>query len=545
MVVYDLELLLQTQNLHCIYLVDENTCNNLRILLKKNDTEDVSIPIKYRNFISKLLNFINRQKGIKRNVLKIRPLRQVFSRTQTQTDTITIGDGMSYVTYDDDKDKPYNKNISYFGEYSFGEKRESIQKYGQTNLKISFDPKYAVQQLKQNLLLLRLDIGITQNDDIWVVGRVDKPDKIILLFAKLSSKPNSYSSFDNNGKIWYQNDVTGELSTIYPKGAVITKREPPKGAVVAKTPSLPPTPPLPPPPPSRPSLPPTPPPPSRPPLPPTPPPPSRPPLPPPSRPSLPPTPPLPSPPQQLPSRSLSPSSRSPSPPPSLTPDQLILAKKNLKKVSSSSSFASEEKLREQNIRLSNPKTETTILSQVKLSPTLSSTLSPILPRRMSSTSSVQQNKKYYYKYLKYKQKYLEAKKLHSEELVGGLFGSNNIFIFCPLEVYNVFGQIFNNNLKFTGNKNFFIFLMGPRSFYTEEKSRKLCSCWDIFCEENYWERSLKIGNARDIIIKKMPSYILEVNDKKTIIFNDTRFNNKYFSFRAERSSLQINFSSMI
>lgn len=35
----------------------------------------------------------------------------------------------------------------------------------------------------------------------------------------------------------------------------------------------------------------------------------------------------------------------------------------------------------------------------------------------------------------------------------------------------------------------------------------------------------------------MPSYILEVNDKKTIIFNDTTVNNKYFSFRVERSYL--------
>lgn len=176
----------------------------------------------------------------------------------------------------------------------------------------------------------------------------------------------------------------------------------------------------------------------------------------------------------------------------------------------------------------------------------------------------------YNKYLKYKQKYLEAKKLYGEqihdkelvedlqvdELEGGTWGDNT-FIFCSLPVYGIMGQLFNSNLKFN-DKDFFLFCMGPKSFYTEEKSKKLCRCWGG-CIENFWEQGLgekerALKNTYDSSVaalqikSKMPNGVITFGNNEQILpilRGKTLTDYKYFTFKSVRGGYLINFPRMI
>ena len=159
MVVYELELLLSTPKLYCIYLVDYDTYITLRTLLENFENEDYSIPSRFRKYISKLINLCNSKKSIKRdvlgkttiqksNALKIKPLRPIFSRSGDTS--YSVEDGISFV--DDNKDLLYDKSISPFGELTFGEDRgNGFLNKNQTKFDIKFSAKIAAKQLKDNI----------------------------------------------------------------------------------------------------------------------------------------------------------------------------------------------------------------------------------------------------------------------------------------------------------------------------------------------------------------------------------------------------------
>jgi len=580
MKIYELEPLLETPNLGCIYIADKETCTNISTLLKKNDTEEISIPIRYRDkYLSRLLNLTYNIKALtNKKILKIKPLRPIFLRVKNTVkisagvnntvnieDTVNIGDGLSIVT--DEGDKIYNRNISLFGEYSFGEKREPILKDGQTNFKISFDPKYAAQQLKQNLLLLSLDTGITKNnddDDIWIIGRVDKPDKTILLFAKLSTKPNSYSSFEYNGKTWYKNDITGELLTIYPKGAVITKIEPPKESVITKTQLVPTI----------------------------------------------------KKEKALPKRVKSSSVENSVPIIDISELELksksnFVKSKSFQSISSSDKTSDEKKYYRTYYQLNNiiihlnkkfinkentnrNYNELNIIlnldENVKNRGDLISILKNIV-KNNNKEDKVQREsinniikkleieekkeeeedfsggyKKYYHKYLKYKQKYLEAKKLHSDELhdnelhddelKGGMNG-DRIFIFCSEDVKNVLLKIYPTKIK-SEDKEFFFFLTGPNSFYTEGKSTKICRTWYKCFDNMFWEGGLGIIKGRFIDTLDLKEAIKQINEKKLLtqpfVIEEKHENgenvkinvliNTYFSFKSVSGGYELNYTNL-
>jgi hypothetical protein len=83
------------------------------------------------------------------------------------------------------------------------------------------------------------------------------------------------------------------------------------------------------------------------------------------------------------------------------------------------------------------------------------------------------------KYLKYKQKYLDAQK--GEELEGGLW-FDKTFIFCPEDVYNMIGRLYDSEgittkNKYFNNKNLFLLLLGGESYYTVYGTKELKKCW--------------------------------------------------------------------
>jgi len=105
------------------------------------------------------------------------------------------------------------------------------------------------------------------------------------------------------------------------------------------------------------------------------------------------------------------------------------------------------------------------------------------------------------KYLKYKNKYIETQQLYSEELDGGTWGDKT-FVFCPSDVYDVIKEIYFDN-KFK-NKDFFLFSLGPKSFYTEYESKEACNCWGE-CKTNFWGNENvypAVGLKKETIPKK-------------------------------------------
>jgi hypothetical protein len=189
---------------------------------------------------------------------------------------------------------------------------------------------------------------------------------------------------------------------------------------------------------------------------------------------------------------------------------------------------------------------------------------------------LQGNKKYYNKYLKYKQKYLEAKKLHGDKLHGDKLhgdklhdkelhdkelhdkelhdkelhdkelqyveemqygGGEYTFILCPKTVLEVLRDLYKDNKKFN-DIEFFKFITGPRSFLTNQNTKKLCFCWGE-CMETFWEESLGLvtGNffktfdiniAKQQINNKIINGVITIGDKE---FNDySSFNIKKMLF---------------
>ena len=107
---------------------------------------------------------------------------------------------------------------------------------------------------------------------------------------------------------------------------------------------------------------------------------------------------------------------------------------------------------------------------------LQSRLPPRLPPpRLPGSLHGGEETNYLYKYLKYKQKYIEAQQLYGKELKGG----NSIyFIYCPVEIYNLIQSLFLKDSKIK-QQNCFFLLLGPRSFYDNNgTNNNLSNCWD-------------------------------------------------------------------
>ena len=179
---------LSKPNLKYIYVVDDEINKNVFTLMKKKESDtSISIPIKYRKYISKLLNLTNSKKNYtSKRILKIKPLELVFSRRLDNSKTINIEDGISFVTNKENYDDTYNRKKSYFGELTFGEDRgkEDLEE-NQKTFKFSFNPIIAANQLINNLDMIRLDTGIVGNNKIVVIVRYDNVTETILNFVEL------------------------------------------------------------------------------------------------------------------------------------------------------------------------------------------------------------------------------------------------------------------------------------------------------------------------------------------------------------------------
>jgi hypothetical protein len=154
-------------------------------------------------------------------------------------------------------------------------------------------------------------------------------------------------------------------------------------------------------------------------------------------------------------------------------------------------------------------------------------------------------KKYYHKYLKYKQKYLEIQK-YGKELEGGWFGDRT-YIFCPNDVKSVVEIIYKNNSIFkTKDKEFFLFLTGPRSYYTEGKTKKISSLWYDFVDNTFWSDSLNLQKAKTLIENK----IKEKNIQKIKGKNDKEYdvlinNYDFFSFKSVNGGFKIDYKNLV
>jgi len=101
-----------------------------------------------------------------------------------------------------------------------------------------------------------------------------------------------------------------------------------------------------------------------------------------------------------------------------------------------------------------------------------------LPSPLSSKSK---KNKYFYKYLKYKQKYLEAQQLYGKELKGG-GGVFNLgipyFIHCPKEIYDLIITNYKLGLNTFTNENCLLLTLGPNSYYsTSVPTDYFKNCW--------------------------------------------------------------------
>lgn len=89
------------------------------------------------------------------------------------------------------------------------------------------------------------------------------------------------------------------------------------------------------------------------------------------------------------------------------------------------------------------------------------------------------------KYLKYKQKYIEAQQLYGEELKGGYWGQE-FFVFCPYKNFMLVNDYFP---KIDNLESLFI-LLGDKSYKTLYLSHKLTNCWEPnTIETNFWKNN--------------------------------------------------------
>lgn len=84
-------------------------------------------------------------------------------------------------------------------------------------------------------------------------------------------------------------------------------------------------------------------------------------------------------------------------------------------------------------------------------------------------------KKYFYKYLKYKQKYLEAQQLYSKEIKGGT--GVVFFIFCKPEIYKLVQRLFPVDNNTFNNMNCVELLLGQTAYKTQFGMPDMINLW--------------------------------------------------------------------
>lgn len=158
-------LIKEQDNIDAVYIVDQETANNLKITLKEEDI----IPLQYKNLIEDLLNITYERKillsstksDVNKKILKIIPLEPIFIRSNN---ILKVAKGISYID-----DSILEINESPFGEYSFGENRTSPDKNKST---ISFSGKIAEKQLLNNLNFFSKYTHARKDDTMWLVVKL-------------------------------------------------------------------------------------------------------------------------------------------------------------------------------------------------------------------------------------------------------------------------------------------------------------------------------------------------------------------------------------
>jgi hypothetical protein len=571
MIVYDLELLLNTQDLYCIYLVEDDTYITLITLLENFDNGDYSIPKEFRekNYISKLINLYNRQKNINIHTLKIKLLKPIFSRSNN---AFTVEDGISLVG--DVKDLSYNRSISPFGELLFGEDRGSeFLKANQTTfVRNKFNATIAVQQLKDSLSTIKEKNYLRKDTkSIWVVGRVDSKDRTIFSFANLTRiniTPQKNIAISDSAEKSTENLEKKTREALFLKKKLPTVKEEQEALAAPNLPSK----------------------------------------------QAPPARPAPILPSKQGSRAeqaareaqeaqaarearekaqAPPARPAPVRPAPARPAQEVSSPPLVSQQASQSLSSGNDDVWERLVDIKKrtyyyKNKRTNYIENIepttgKINNTQTIDSDNTYYKGGPKPGWIKFSNKYYYKYLKYKQKYLEAKKLqggelHGEELQyeelqydelqydelqydelqydelqydeleGGNWGDIT-FIFCPAKVYEIVQEIFSPTFKFM-DKDFFLFCMGPKSFYTEEKSKKLCRCWGG-CIVNFWENGLggnylfNFKDAKKEIEDKMPKGEITFGNDEQIpeILKGIKLTKyKYFTFKSVREGYLIDYT---
>jgi hypothetical protein len=128
------------------------------------------------------------------------------------------------------------------------------------------------------------------------------------------------------------------------------------------------------------------------------------------------------------------------------------------------------------------------------------------------------------KYLKYKQKYLDAQK--GEELEGGLW-YDKTFIFCNDDVYEMIKKLYDyigtdTKYKKFNNKNLFLLLLGSESYYTVYGTKELKKCWpseEDKINQTFWENDdyESLGYKKE---KKMIKRFYRKEEKEEIVVEE-------------------------
>ena len=154
----------------CVYIVDQRTADNIKILLNYPDNSIINY--KHEKFIEDLIRLTNEKKiNIPRKfIYKIIPLVPI---TYHYNELIKAGNGISNL-----HDYPLDLIESPFGEYYFGEDRKKESKI----IKITYSGKKAYVQLINNQKFFKENI----HSDLWAICRSQTQSGIKLDFFKIN-----------------------------------------------------------------------------------------------------------------------------------------------------------------------------------------------------------------------------------------------------------------------------------------------------------------------------------------------------------------------
>jgi hypothetical protein len=154
----------------CVYIVDEETADNIKILLNYSDNSIINY--KHEKFIEDLIRLTNEKKinTPKKFIYKIRPLVPI---TYHYNELIKTGNGISNL-----HDYPLDLIESPFGEYYFGEDRKKESKI----IKITYSGEKAYNQLFDNQNFFEKNI----QTELWAICRSQTQSGIKLDFFQIN-----------------------------------------------------------------------------------------------------------------------------------------------------------------------------------------------------------------------------------------------------------------------------------------------------------------------------------------------------------------------